>query len=127
MFEKKTYKGNELELYKQSLTLSHLQREILIGVLLGDASISLREGKPVYVVKFEQAIFNKEYINHLYTVFESFAGQIPLEYKNKSIWFSTYRHSSFKFYYDLFYSDVSDKKQVPRNIHRFLTARSLAY
>lgn len=127
MFEKKNYKGKKLESYKQTLTLSDLQREILIGVLLGDGSISLRDGRPVYAVKFEQAISNKEYINHLYTVFEPFVGQIPLEYKNKFIWFRTYRHPCFKFYYDLFYSGVKSKKKVPQNIHRFLTPRSLAY
>ena len=116
MFEKKNYKNKELELYKQTLILSDLQREILIGVLLGDASISLRDGKPVYAVKFEQAIVNKKYINHLYIVFESFVGQIPLEYKNKFIWFRTYTHSCFKFYYNLFYSKKTIFKRESKRI-----------
>ena len=127
MFQKKDYKGKELELYKQTLKLTDIQREILIGVLLGDASMSLRDGKPVYSVKFEQGIANKEYIHHLYFLFEPFVGQIPLEYKNKSIWFRTYRHVCFKYYYDTFYFGVNNSKKVPTNIHRLLTPRSLAY
>lgn len=127
MFEKKSYKGKELELYKQTITLSDLQREILIGVLLGDASISLRDGKPVYAVKFEQGISNREYINHLYTMFEPFVGQIPLDYKNKSIWFRTYRHICFKYYYDIFYFGVNGAKKVPKCIYKILSPRSLAY
>ena len=127
MFEKKNYKGKELEAYKETLKLTDIQREILIGVLLGDASISLKDGKPVYSVKFEQAIVNKEYIHHLYSIFEPFAGQIPLEYKDKSIWFRTYRHVCFKYYYDTFYFGVNNKKKVPKNIAKLLTARSLAY
>ena len=125
MFEKKNYKGKELELYKQTISLNDIQRQILIGVLLGDGCISLRNGKPVYSVKFEQAIINKEYINHLYTIFQPFVGQIPLEYKDKSIWFGTYRHNCFKYYYDIFY--FGNVKKVPKNIHRLLTPRSLAY
>jgi len=125
--KKKSYKGKELELYKQTIKLTEIQREILIGVLLGDASISLRNGKPVYSIKFEQGIANIDYINHLYLIFEPFVGQIPLEYKNKSIWFRTYRHVCFKFYYDIFYCGVNSVKKVPKNISKFLTPRSLAY
>lgn len=127
MYIKKNYKGKQLELYKQTIKLNDIQREILIGVLLGDGSISVRDGKPVYSVKFEQAINNKEYIYHLYSVFEPFVGQIPLEYKNKSIWFRTYRHDCFKYYYDIFYCGVNSSKKVPKNIHRLITPRSLAY
>jgi len=127
MFEKKSYKGKELELYKQTIKLTEIQREILIGVLLGDASISLLNGKPVYSIKFEQSIANIDYINHLYLIFEPFVGQIPLEYKNKFIWLRTYRHVCFKFYYDIFYYGVDNVKKVPKNIEKFLTARSLAY
>ena len=127
MFEKKNYKGKELKLYKQTISLNNIQREILIGVLLGDASISLRNGKPVYSVKFEQSISNKEYINHLYSVFGPFVGQIPLEYKQKSIWFRTYRHICFKYYYDIFYCGINDKKKVPKCIYKLLSPRSLAY
>lgn len=49
--------------------------------------------------------------------------------QRSSVWFRTYRHYSFKFYYDIFYctSNSEKKKIVPKLIHRFLTPRALAY
>jgi hypothetical protein len=70
-------KGKELELYKQSLQLSVLQREVLVGTLLGDATITKQSGIRTHNVKFEQKIANREYINHLYEIFKIFVGTGP--------------------------------------------------
>ena len=35
----KRLNGKALREYKQTITLSHIQREVLVGTLLGDASI----------------------------------------------------------------------------------------
>lgn len=131
----------ELQVYKQTLQLSELQREVLIGVLLGDASMGSANGKPVYLIKFEQSIKNQDYIVHLYELFKNYTLKPYIirliKRKNSehqdtmSIWFKTFVHPSFKFYYDLFYTfDYENRKsikQVPKNIHKFLNVRSLAY
>lgn len=73
----KKLKGKELVIYKNKLSLTRRQREIIVGTLLGDASMRLRLGKPSLSIKFEQSIHNKEYIDHLYNVFEPLIGMVP--------------------------------------------------
>lgn len=46
--------GKRLRSYKKFLSLNKLQNNVLIGTLLGDASMSSDQGKPIYSVKFEQ-------------------------------------------------------------------------
>jgi hypothetical protein len=129
------YRGNKLIEYKKSLKLTEEQKEILIGCLLGDASMETRKGKPVYGIKFGQSIKNEDYINHLYEIFKPYCGTPPavrqinkaenaMEKVRYSISFRTFRHSSFIFYYNLFYNPL---KCVPKNIHKLLTERGLAY
>ena len=157
IFKNKNLRGKKLEAYKKSLKLNDEQREVLIGTLLGDSSISLRDNKPHYSVKFEQCTERKEYVEHLYTIFEPFVGTPPKprffpekkeseqsqfepnSFENettvqeprkiKSFWFRTYQHSSLIFYYNMFYKMNGNEKVkiVPKNIHKFLTPRALAY
>lgn len=144
MCKKRNLHGLALERYKQTLKLTDQQREVLIGTLLGDASMSLRNGKPHYSVKFEQKVDKQSYIDHLYEIFEPFVGGPPrpryfistialpdqkLEPKIKSYWFRTYEHNSLIFYYNYFYKIKNGKKVkiVPKTIHKFLTARALSY
>jgi LAGLIDADG DNA endonuclease family len=57
---------------KKNLTLSEIQKETLIGVLLGDAHLS--RPKPTHNTKlvFDQSnSLHKEYLLHLYDVFKS--------------------------------------------------------
>lgn len=131
-YNNKTLKGKELDSYKQRLVLNSVQREIIIGSLLGDASMGLRLGKPVYSIKFEQSINNELYINHIYTVLEPFVGVVPSICMVGDTWYSkyfrTYRHPSFKFYFDIFYPATNNYiKVVPKTINRLLTPRALAY
>ena len=128
-------RGKALIKYKKSLKLTDLQREVLVGTLLGDASMPWKRDKPTYHIKFEQQIRQREYIQHLYEIFEPFVGTPP-KIRNitgatnrQSIWFRTYSHPTFKFYSDNFYRIVQNRrtKCVPKNIHRMLTPRALAY
>jgi len=138
MYTKKNLRGLQLDHYKNSLKLNDEQREVLIGTLLGDASMSFRKGKPHYSVKFEQKAERQVYINHLYEIFEPYVGAPPVprfikgeecDNKIKSYWFRTYEHKSLIFYYNFFYKikDGKKVKVVPKTIHKFLTARALAY
>lgn len=133
----KNLRGIQLIEYKKTLKLNTIQKEILVGTLLGDATIA-KSKKIALNVKFEQKLANEEYINHLYEIFEPYVGTPP-KVRNiigggakdrQSIWFRTYRHIDFKFYYDLFYIKTNQdlrKKRVPKLIHKFLTPRALAY
>ena len=135
---KRNLRGKALIEYKKTLKLNKIQREIIIGTLLGDSIITKQSNKANFNIKFEQNIRNIDYINHLYEILEPYVGTSP-KIRNikgggaidrQSIWFRTYRHIDFKFYHDLFYIEDSKtliKKRIPKNIHQFLTARALAY
>lgn len=125
-------KGRELIKYKKTLRLNKLQREVLIGTLLGDSTIPKQKSNN-YNVKFEQSIKNKEYIDHLYLIFKDWVGTGP-KIRNikgggandrQSVWFRTYKHEFFKYYYDIFYD--GGKKKVPKNIKNLMTPRVIAY
>ena len=124
--------GRALEYYKKTLKLTDLQRDIIIGTLLGDSSIAKQKTKS-YNIKVEQKLENKEYIIHLFFIFKDWCGTEPKIRKIKggnakdreSIWFRTYRHNSFTFYYNLFYG--GEKKSIPKLLHRYLNERVLAY
>jgi len=128
---------NELQAYKNTLQLTQEQKEIIVGTLLGDSSMSLRQNKPHYSIKFEQKSLSKGYVYHLYDIFKPFVGTGPSERwiqkeeGRKAIWFRTYQHDQFIFYYNLFYSHIDGKLQakkiVPKNIGNYLTERGLAY
>ena len=130
LYKKEKMSRKELIEYKKTLKLIKIQREVIIGTLLGDATIAKQKTKS-YNIKFEQSIKNEEYINHLYLLFKLWVGSEPkIRYdksiKPKSIWFRTFRQNSFIYYYNIFYIN-NEKKKVPKLIHRLLTPRVLAY
>lgn len=57
-----TLRGKELIAYKKTLNLTEIQREVLVGTLLGDASISKQGLNSAHNVKFEQKFDNIMYI-----------------------------------------------------------------
>ena len=140
-YKAKNLRGIKLIEYKRTLKLKTIQKEILVGTLLGDATIA-KTKRIALNVKFEQKLANREYVNHLYEIFEPYVGTPP-KVRNitgggakdrQSMCFRTYRHIDFKFYYDLFYIKTNSnnstelrKKRVPKLIHKFLTPRALAY
>ena len=50
----KTRLGNALREYKKTITLNQMQKEVIVGTLLGYACLPLYRGKPRLSVKFEQ-------------------------------------------------------------------------
>nr|YP_665643.1 putative site-specific DNA endonuclease [Nephroselmis olivacea]AAF03170.1 putative site-specific DNA endonuclease [Nephroselmis olivacea] len=137
----KTMSRSELDLYKKSLVLNDIQRECIIGTLLGDASI-MKPLKNHYNpnIKWEQGIQNRQYIDHIYEIMHPWVGSPPVirniqgggVLDRQSVWFKTYQHPSFRFYNQEFYMQDSDlenrrRKRIPRLLHRWLTPRVLAY
>lgn len=114
-----------------SLKLDEEQREILIGLLLGGAEIVPDEQKKKHAILFK---FNAtSYVHsalrtHIHERFyewltpsgRSVDGDHELPYQ-----FSTIAHSYFSFFSDQFLS--KDRPMIPRLIHRWVSARVLAY
>ena len=118
--------------------LTLLQKEVLFGVILGDAHLETQNNRITYRVKFEQSIKHKAYIEHLYLIFKNYVKTSPqlkvVTYKNRqtntqkhstNIRFATISSVRFTFFGKQFYKDK--KKVIPKLIHRWLTVRALAY
>ena len=117
--------------------LTLLQKEVLFGVILGDAHLETQNNRITYRVKFEQSIKHKPYIEHLYEIFKNYVKTHPqlklVKYKNNqtkdtkstNIRFATISSSTFTFFGKQFYKEK--KKVIPKLIHRWLTPRALAY
>lgn len=128
---KRSLIGKELNDYKRSLHLSKIQREVIIGLLLGDGHLESQNNKITYRLKVGQTLKHKIYVYHLFDIFKNFCGTGPREYINPntnyiSVTFNTYSHISFKFYGKQFYNK-NNLKVVPKLIHKWLTPRGLAY
>lgn len=112
-------------------------KDVLIGILLGDAHIAKRSPTSnARLVYTQTAESHKEYFNLVYSLFESFC---PKNYtiQNKTIrdkrsvntyralCFTTMQLPCFNIYRDMFY--ISNIKIVPENIYHLLTPRGLAF
>lgn len=115
------------------LKLSNVQREVLVGILLGDGHLESRSNNRSFRLKVEQSAKHRAYVEHLFHVFENWTTS-PVKFKvrktsgrssSTSCWFRTKSDVSFRFYFHQFYS--AGKKSVPKLIHRWLTPRSIAY
>ena len=62
--------SNELKAYKEKLKLSDIQREVLVGLLLGDGHLETANSGKTYRLKIEQSEKHKSYVKHLYHIFE---------------------------------------------------------
>ncbi len=114
--------------------LSPIQHEILVGGLLGD--LSIYRAKPTHNARLyvQQGAVHKEYLNHLYSVFQNLCSSEPkwslsLD-KRSNTTYETLRFNSrslpcFNHYREAFYPEGI--KVVPANIGELLTARGLAY
>lgn len=121
-----------IESYKKKLTLSESQREVLIGILLGDAHLESQNKGKTYRLKIEQSLKHREYVTHLHDHFHEWVRSEPRMKKisrygtiSYNVAFATLSHAAFRFYANQFYD--GRKKKVPDLIHRWLTPKALAY
>ena len=120
--------SREIERTKSLLKLNDTQREVLVGVLLGDAHLETQNSGRTYRVKFEYSTEHGEYARHLYEIFKEWIltpPQLKHDATHSNIWFQTVSHSAFRFYAHQFYDEK--RKCVPKLIHRYLTGRAIAY
>ena len=126
-------RSNEIERYKTKLQLTEEQKEVLIGILLGDATLETQNNGRTYRIKIEHSLKQKAYAEHLYVLFNDWARSKPWERRitlsngrtYTNIVFSTLSHPSLRFYAHQFYKDRV--KIVPRLIGKWLTPKALAY
>lgn len=116
---------------KDNLVLSELQKEILVGLLLGDGCLESTKNSQVARLKVGQSLKQFEFVEWLYETFNDFV-RTPPRLKQKvrndkrysELVFNTLTHKSFKHFYDLFYPE--GKKIVPESISKILSSRGLA-
>ena len=126
-------RSNEIEQYKATLKLTEEQKEVLVGILLGDATLETQNSGRTYRIKIEHSLKQKAYAEHLYKIFNDWARSQPWERKvglpngktYVNIVFSTLSHPSLRFYAHQFYRGRT--KIVPRLIKKWLTPKALAY
>lgn len=111
-------------------------KDVLIGIILGDAHISKRSLTANSRLIYAQTMKHKEYFDLVYNLFKPFCvtNYIPQykEMKDKrtkktytSISFTTMQLPCFNIYREMFY--VSNKKVIPNNIQDLLTPKGLAF
>ena len=128
------FRGHKLKHYLSTAgELTSLQKEVLIGCLLGDGNLQSNGGTNFFF-KFDQKAANHAYVTLIYLIFQQFVGTPPALRWNRgephSWWFRTYRLPSLKFYHDQFYgldAHGNSVRMVPRLLHRWITPISLAF
>lgn len=122
---------NELKQYKHTLKLTSYQRELIIGLVLGDGHLETQNHGQTYRLKIEHSLTQRAYVDWLYEQFKDWVitpphqrqqiinGKVYLKY-----YFNTMSHGAFRFYGRQFYHQ--SKKVVPKLIHRWLTPAALA-
>jgi LAGLIDADG DNA endonuclease family len=127
--------SNKLREYKKSLiSLSPIQLESAIGLVLGDASLNTDNNGKTYRLKFEWSDRQKPYVDHIFKLFDEWVLSLPHKKVRKSpkgneviTWgFQTISHSAFNKLAELFI--VNNKKTVPQFlIKNHLSERGLSY
>lgn len=123
--------NKQIELRKQQLKFTSRQREILIGVLLGDGHLETQNNGRTYRLKIEHSIKQREYVDWLYAEFKDWVltpPQLKLGVRGEKTYqkyaFQTVSSPSLRFYAQQFYN--KRKKVVPTQIAKWLTPLALA-
>ena len=123
-------RSREIEKYKQSLKLTSDQRELLIGLLLGDAHLETANSGRTYRLKIEHSKSQERYVNWIYSQLKEWVRTAPQKKEkhlngkvSENVWFQTYSHPAFKFYAQQFYQE--NRKKVPKLISRWLTPKAM--
>ena len=123
---------------RASVKLPDEVKEVLIGILLGDAHIVRRSPTANSRLVYAQtAVKHKEYFDYVLSYFVPFCvndytpqSRLVVDNRTKktysAISFTTMQLPCFNVYRELFY-DLNKKKIVPSNISELLTPRSLAF
>nr|BCT02606.1 LAGLIDADG homing endonuclease [Medakamo hakoo] len=134
--------------HKEQVKLKPSQKEVLYGMLLSDAYITIPPKCVHASVQFSQGEGQWELIDHLFKVFRNWTwyphpklnfhrkywtiGNTDLSKTDPSLWtrsyrFRTFSHPIFTQIYNEFYPKLGERKRIPEDITTWLTPRVLAY
>lgn len=118
------------------MRLTPHQRNIIIGILLGDGHLETQDHGRTFRLKIEHSANQREYVDWLYKQLQPITGTAPRERTRESEFpngstkvlssygFATYSLGAFRFYAQQFY--VGGKKVIPKSIPKMLNSISLA-
>ena len=120
------------------MKFSQTQKDLLIGTLLGDGHLSTRTCGRTWRYCAEQKADHYDYVLLKYDLLKTLCGKEPklnekFDKRTNKTYFSysfrTLNDNRLRFYGNLFYEQKEGRsvKFVPKNIHKFLTARALAF
>lgn len=128
--------SNKFKDYKKSLTtLSNIQTQASIGLMLGDASLQTQNKGKDYRLKFEWGDKNLPYVRHVHSLFDEWVIADPHKKTRTSPkgntvinWgFQTISHEAFNFLASLFINSTNKKGVTKEIISQHLTKIGLAY
>ena len=121
----------QIEEYKKTLKLTKKQKEILVGLILGDGHLETLNGGRTYRLKVEHSLKQREYLDWLYLNFKEWINKTPEVRIRTSLGkivetygFTTYTSGILRFYAKQFYPN--GKKIIPKMINKLITPQSLA-
>lgn len=108
-----------LRRYKESIQLSEIQREVLIGTLLGDGYLRLSPSGESAGLQVYHSIKVKDYVLWKRNIFHNFILADPYYQRtNKALRFTTISHASLLEFHKMFYE--SGIKKIPGDIAKYL-------
>lgn len=124
-------RSKQIEEYKKTLKLTKKQKEILVGLILGDGHLETLNNGRTYRLKVEHSLKQREYLDWLYLNFKDWINKAPEVRKRTSLGkiietygFTTYTSGILRFYAQQFYQN--GKKIIPKMIDKIITPQSLA-
>jgi len=124
-------RSREIEEYKSKLSLSERQKEILIGLILGDGHLEKLYTPTSGRLKVEHSCKQKDYVDWIYKEFRNWVRSKP-KAKKKKVWnkiyqnygFLTYGHRLLGEFQEKFYR--KGKKIIPNDLEKDITPLGLA-
>jgi hypothetical protein len=123
-------RSKQIEEYKKTLKLTKKQKEILVGLILGDGHLETLNNGRTYRLKVEHSLKQREYLDWLYENFKEWINKAPEIRKRTSLGkivetygFTTYTSGLLRFYAQQFYQNK--KKIIPKTIDKIITPQSL--
>ena len=117
----------EIRERKKGLTLSKRQRELIVGLLLGDGHLETQNGGRTFRLKVEHGSAQREYLEWLAKEFQEWllSGWYEKRKGTKTVYgFTTVSHPALRFYGAQFYQN--GKKRIPPLIKKLMSPLSLA-
>lgn len=117
----------EISEKKKNLQLSKRQRQLVVGLLLGDGHLETQNGGRTYRLKVEHGSAQREYLEWLAKEFQEWliSGWYEKRKGTKLVYgFTTMSHPAFRFYGTQFYQN--GKKRIPPLIKKLMSPLSLA-